>query len=105
VHHAPRGSRVTCSAEAGGDRWTLVVENAAPALEPRDLTSMAEPFWRKDGSRADRQRTGLGLALSRRLADRCNLALDFRLEQGRLQARLSGPHRTRAQAPVGSAGS
>ena len=105
VHHAPRGSRVTCSAEAGGDRWTLVVENAAPSLEPRDLASLAEPFWRKDGSRADRQRTGLGLALSRRLAERCNLALDFRLEQGRLQARLSGAHRARAQSPVGSAGS
>jgi two-component system sensor histidine kinase QseC len=57
-------------------------------LSRADLDAFCEPFWRKDGSRTDRNHSGLGLALSRALCERTGLSLDFELTSGRLRAVL-----------------
>jgi signal transduction histidine kinase len=90
IHYAPAKSRVGCRLERAAGRWSLIVENDAPGRVPADLACFSEPFWRRDGSRASRQRSGLGLALSRRLAESAGLELAFELEAGVLRARLSG---------------
>ena len=96
VHYAPEGGRVTCRLERAGGRWRMVVENDAPELTPADLACFSEPFWRKDGSRSSRQRSGLGLALSRRLAESAGLELAFELDEGVLRASLAGREGTGA---------
>jgi signal transduction histidine kinase len=88
LQHAPRGDVVLCRLEAPRGGWRLVVENAAPELGADDVALLTEPFWRKDGARADRERSGLGLALSGALARRCGLRLAFELAGGRLRATL-----------------
>jgi hypothetical protein len=67
----------------------LVVENEAPELLPADLAALSDPFWRKDHARADRDRSGLGLALSRALADKTEMKLEFELEDGLFRAMLT----------------
>jgi len=88
--HAPEGGTVECALERDGDAWSVVIANEAPDLAPEDLDSLAEPFWRKDRQRGDRERSGLGLALSRALAERAGLALSFELRATTLRAALSG---------------
>jgi len=86
--HAPEGAVVVCSLERSRESWSLVVENEAPGLFPEDLRSLSEPFWRKDRQRGDGERSGLGLALSRTLAERAGLELAFELRDARLRAEL-----------------
>lgn len=90
LHYAPRGGTVTLACERDAERWSLVVENDAPALRPEDLGVLSQPFWRKDRARSEREHSGLGLALSRGLADKTGLVLGFELEHGCFRARLSG---------------
>lgn len=54
------------------------------------LAALARPFWRKDRARSDRNRTGLGLALSRALAERAGLELSFTLAAGTFRATVGG---------------
>jgi hypothetical protein len=69
---------------------------------------LPEPFWRKDPLRAER--TGLGLALSRALAERAGLELAFALDDGLLSAEIRGRDAARSSsaanghAPLRSAG-
>lgn len=86
--YATAGGRVRCRAEANGTGWRLVVENDCADLEPEDLPALARPFWRKDRARSDRQRSGLGLALSVALAARSGMRLDFELAGGRFRGVL-----------------
>lgn len=86
--YAPRDSSVDVVAAGADAGWSLTVANEAPELEPTDLARLDEPFWRKDRARADRNRSGLGLALSRALAEAAGLALDFELAEGRFLARV-----------------
>jgi len=89
--YAPRDGRVLCRFESEGERWSLTVENDAPELSQDDLRVLTQPFWRKDPARADRDRSGLGLALSRSLAEKAGLALELSLEAGLFRARLVDP--------------
>jgi len=59
-------------------------------LEPEDLSALSEPFWRKDHARSDRNRFGLGLALSHSLAAKAELTLDFALVGETFRASLGG---------------
>jgi len=88
LYYSPPGGSVECRCERTPEGWRLEVENPAPELLPEDLRALAEPFWRKDRARADRNRSGLGLALSRALADRTGMELLFALEDGRFRAIL-----------------
>ena len=88
--YAPDGSVVRVALEQPREGWSLVVENPAGELRAEDLDSLSRPFWRKDRARSDRNRFGLGLALSCALAERVGMGLDFELEAGTFRARLSG---------------
>lgn len=90
LYYSPPGAVVECRIERTAERWRFVVQNEAFELAPDDLQSLAEPFWRKDRSNGDRNRSGLGLALSSALAAKTGLELDFELEDGTLRAILSG---------------
>lgn len=90
TYSPPRGA-VECRLEHSPGGWRFLVENEARDLAPADLERLSQPFWRKDGARADRDRSGLGLALSCALAERTGLALSFELEERSFQAVLSGP--------------
>ena len=89
LHYATPASSVSCRLEREGERWRLVVENHTDELEPADLSSLAQPFWRKDRARSDRNRTGLGLALSRALAERAQWRLSFELVEKTFRATLA----------------
>ena len=90
VQHAPRSASAVCVLEREEGAWRFRVENPAPDLCPDDLGKLCEPFWRKDPARSDRQRSGLGLALVRVLADKAGLELGFELVGTTLRASLSG---------------
>lgn len=90
LYYSPAGAPVRCAVERGPEGWCLVVENEAPDLRAEDLGSLTEPFWRKDRARADRERSGLGLGLSRALAGETGMELRFELEGGRFRALLRG---------------
>jgi signal transduction histidine kinase len=92
LYYSPRRGLVELRLEGGGAQWELAVENEAPELRAEDLPSLADPFWRKDGARTDRDRSGLGLALSRTLAAETGMQLEFALEGGLFRASL-GPRR------------
>jgi signal transduction histidine kinase len=89
VHHAPAGSTVHVRVGRDGAAWRIDVENEAPGLQERDLVELARPFWRKHGPGGE-DHAGLGLALSRALADHAGLELGFELVgRGRLRARIA----------------
>lgn len=92
--YSPVAGTVTCAFESTERGWSLVLANRATALERKDLASLAEPFWRKDRARADREHSGLGLALSRALAAKAGLLLEFDLEGDVFRATLSGMTRS-----------
>jgi signal transduction histidine kinase len=104
LYYSPARGLVECRTERAADVWRLVVENEAADLRPEDLAAVAEPFWRKDGSRTDRNRSGLGLALSRALAEKAGMELGFELVQGRFRASLSVRVAPGSRAPVAAVG-
>ncbi len=89
LHYAVAGSRVECRFERSVAGWRLVIANRTEELEPADLRWLSQPFWRKDRARTDRERSGLGLALSRALADHAGLELSFELEDRSFRALLA----------------
>lgn len=90
LHYAPEGDTLECRLVSSKEGWKLMVSNRAPGLSPSDLPALSEPFWRKDRARSDRDRSGLGLALSCALAETTGLALSFELEGDVFTATLSG---------------
>ena len=90
LYHSPVRALVSCALERTKSEWTFVVENESGELEEADLVALTQPFWRKDEARADRARSGLGLALSRSLAESADLRLEFALADGRFRALLHG---------------
>ena len=91
--HSPAGGTVECELAHADGRWSVRVRNPAPDLRPDDVRSLAEPFWRKDPRRKSLpggDRSGLGLALSRALAERADLELAFELEDSELLAEIRG---------------
>lgn len=87
--YSPEGGRVDCHLEREGATWSLTVENEAGNLEAADMRTLTEPFWRKDDARVDRNRSGLGLALSAALAERTGMRLSFELDSGTFRAVLT----------------
>ena len=91
LHHAPRDTTVHVHVERDARGHALRIENAALDVKESDLAHFEEPFWRKDLARSDRDRSGLGLALARAVAERSGLELGFTLEGGAVVARLVIP--------------
>ncbi|MCE9594319.1 MAG: hypothetical protein K8S98_08995 [Planctomycetes bacterium] len=96
LHYTPSDGFVRCRVERDEHGTAFVVENGPVDLAPEDLASLAEPFWRKDGARADRARSGLGLALSHALAEHAEMRLAFTLEGSTFRAMLADREPTRA---------
>ncbi len=90
LYYSPMRGTVTCRLEPRADGWRFLVENDAHDLRQEDLPALSEPFWRKDRARTDRDRSGLGLALSRALAEKTGMQLAFELEAGIFRATLHG---------------
>lgn len=70
--HTPRGRKVTLSAMAIGGRVEFRVQDEGSGIRPEDLPHVTEPFFRGEGGSAghtSRPGMGLGLAISRRLAE------------------------------------
>jgi signal transduction histidine kinase len=67
-----------------GDTFQLRVSNAAHDLVPDDLPRLFERFWRKDRARTGTSHAGLGLALSRSLAETLGFELSASLESDRI---------------------
>lgn len=91
LYYSPPRGIVECRLDRSDAGWRLLVENDAVELQPEDLLSMSEPFWRKDRESTDRDRSGLGLGLSRALAEKAGLELHFELDGGRFRAILTSP--------------
>ncbi len=89
LYYAPRNSAIACRLERTGADWKLVFENDAAELTPEDLRFVSEPFWRKDRARVDRNRSGLGLALSSALVEKNGMGLSFAIFEGRFEATLA----------------
>ncbi|MEZ6194632.1 MAG: histidine kinase dimerization/phospho-acceptor domain-containing protein [Planctomycetota bacterium] len=92
VAHAPPRARITAvlrPAAAGAIRCEI--GNPAPEIRDEDLPRLSEPFWCRSDSRTARDRTGLGLALARRLAGALGGAIDFARVEGRLVVGLTLP--------------
>jgi two-component system, OmpR family, heavy metal sensor histidine kinase CusS len=100
--YSPRGTGVVCELERAEGAWRFLVENESPDLRPEDLRHLSEPFWRKDRARADRDRSGLGLALSKALAERAGMELTFELRDGKFRAVLAGEIECDPPSPVRS---
>ncbi|MEM7547617.1 MAG: HAMP domain-containing sensor histidine kinase [Pseudomonadota bacterium] len=79
ISHAPSGATVDISYIITEQGFRLTVSNPAPAMEPGDLASVFEPFWRKDGQQSGQDHAGLGLALCRGFADILGLDLSAEL--------------------------
>ncbi|WP_019633318.1 sensor histidine kinase [Actinomadura atramentaria] len=74
LRHTPPGEAVTVTASAHAGRVELRVIDRGPGIAPRDRDRLFEPFRRLadgsgDGDRDGRPGVGLGLALSRGLAE------------------------------------
>ena len=91
LYYARPGGRVRLELEQRETGWSLSVENEAVDLRPEDMRLLSEPFWKKDGARTDRDRSGLGLGLSHALARKSAMNLTFALEGQRFRASLQGP--------------
>lgn len=66
IRHTPAGSRVTITAEHGGHHVRITVADQGPGLDPDQVERVFDVYETKAGE--ERLGTGLGLPLSRRLA-------------------------------------
>ena len=92
VEYAPKGSPVQLQSATQGRQFHLTISNAAEDLTPDDITHLFDRFWRKDKARTRSIHVGLGLSLSRALAQSLGYTLKAALDARRcLVMRLSGP--------------
>ena len=99
VNYASEGGVVTIGADIGGGRFALRVVNPTDNLQADDVPKLFERFWRKDSSRTGGVHAGLGLALSRSIAEQLGCTLDAALEGNRvLTMTLAGAVSARGQS-------
>jgi signal transduction histidine kinase len=91
VRYSPEGGSIAVTAHSNGSASScaLVIENGPVELREEDLLRLFEPFWRADGSRADRTHFGLGLTVVQRVAEAAGLRVEAKLNEARLQIEVA----------------
>ncbi|MBT8399435.1 MAG: HAMP domain-containing histidine kinase [Rhodothermia bacterium] len=95
--HGREGGKVRVLVRGLSGRVEVVVEDDGPGIEPKELESLFERYYRGDGPRTRRgSSTGLGLAISRAIAEAHggNLTVTSKKEEGtrfRLVLPVDGP--------------
>jgi len=69
VKFTPSGGSVEVSSERVGPEVQVTVADTGPGIAPGDHTRIFEEFQQTETGRAEREGTGLGLALSKRLVE------------------------------------
>lgn len=82
---------VICRASCDETTVVVTISNQAPDLSADDADRLFEPFWQKEPSREGDGGFGLGLAVSRALAEAADGHLDAALTGGRLVVTLHLP--------------
>lgn len=83
IKYSPEGSQVALRAGRGGEHSWVEVADAGPGLSAAQIDKLFKPFERLGQERGGVQGTGLGLALSSRLAQAMGGRLDVNSEPGR----------------------
>jgi len=96
VDYADQGGHLWVSTRQREERVEISIANTASRLSPQDIDRVFERFWRGDQSRSgDQAHAGLGLALSRQLAEAMHGCLEASCDaQGRFLITLSLPGTT-----------
>lgn len=76
ITYTPPGGSIVCTANDGN---SFQIKNGPTNLSPQDLSTMSEPFWRKDASRTG-GKLGLGLALTRAYLSTLHGSLELNLD-------------------------
>lgn len=90
VEYSPVDSEVLIECERTDAGFELSVANAAPNLQSEDEARLFDRFWRSDQARSEHEHCGLGLPLSRALAERLGYQLNSRFVDEMLTLTLSG---------------
>lgn len=77
------GGRAWVTCRATPDRVAISVHDTGPGIAEEDLDRLFAPFERLGADRSDVEGTGIGLALSRRLAEAMGCTLTVESEPGR----------------------
>ena len=84
VKFTPNGGRVQLDIRQQGDQLRLSIKDGGPGIHPEDLPHLFDRFYQSRHRQSPEGGTGIGLALSKQLADRINasLTVDNEDEQG-----------------------
>jgi signal transduction histidine kinase len=69
VKFTPAGGRIEVSARLVDEEIQLAVADTGPGIPPEDIDRIFEEFQQTDAGAKQREGTGLGLALSKRLVE------------------------------------
>lgn len=90
VEYSPPKNEVLIHYKCDEEHFLVSVTNVAPNLRPEDQGRLFDRFWRSNAARGSQEHFGLGLSLSRALADRLGFELTCSLVNGALTLSLSG---------------
>lgn len=94
VSYADPSSTIEVSAERNNSNCYLTISNRAEHFVASDIDKVFDRFWRADSSRHETgQHCGLGLALSRRLAERMGGAIVASFSDQEFRVQLTLPHK------------
>jgi signal transduction histidine kinase/CHASE2 domain-containing sensor protein len=82
IKYSARGSEVKLGAELDGDGVVLEVWNPGPAIPPKELVCLFEPFYRRNEQEETTRGWGLGLAFVKRIAEQHGGKAEARSESG-----------------------
>jgi two-component system OmpR family sensor kinase len=100
IRHTPRGGRVDVILKRAGDKVGFAVVDSGSGIPEAELARVFDRFYRGEESRGEG--SGLGLAIVARIAERHQLALSLRNNEGRpgLGVTVTGLQAVDAEAPV-----
>lgn len=91
VEYAPEGSAVESSCRRTGSHFRLTIANEAPELAEEAVEHIFDRFWRNETARSEETHSGLGLSLSRAIAEQLGFQLKAEWNDGALTMALTGP--------------